>query len=129
LVKILDKQSVAHNVATSHPATVEQNINKKHESSAKKVYEGLNLLTSKHLDIVESKEKLNLNLLAIKKSKLQLEITEMEQKIMVLRYDTEQQKCDSELKQNKLKELILESELRQNKMKETIISKQLIINL
>jgi len=74
LVKILDKQSVAHNVATSHPATVEQNINKKHESSAKKVYEGLNLLTSKHLDIVESKEKLkdNLNLLAIKKSKLQL---------------------------------------------------------
>lgn len=97
----------------------------------KKVYEGLNLLTSKHLDIVESKEKLkdNLNLLAIKKSKLQLEITEMEQKIMVLRYDTEQQKCDSELKQNKLKELILESELRQNKMKETILSKQLIINL
>jgi len=42
-------------------------------------------LTSKHLVIVESKEKLkdNLNLLAIKKSKLQLEITEMEQKIMV----------------------------------------------
>jgi len=80
---------------------------------------------------VESKEKLsdNLNLLAIKKSKLQLEITEIEQKIMVLRYDTEQQKCDSELKQNKSKELILESELKQNKMKETIFSKQLIINL
>ncbi|XP_050065821.1 myb/SANT-like DNA-binding domain-containing protein 3 [Aphis gossypii] len=114
LVKILDKQSVAHNVSTSHPATVEQNIKKKHESSAKKVYEGLNLLTSKHLDIIENKEKLkdNLNLLALKKSKLQLEITEMEQKIMVLKYDTEQQKCASELKQIKLKEQILESELR-----------------
>ncbi|KAF0706827.1 myb/SANT-like DNA-binding domain-containing protein 3, partial [Aphis craccivora] len=36
LVKILDKQSVAHNVGTSHPATVEQNINKKHEKLSKK---------------------------------------------------------------------------------------------
>lgn len=90
LVKILDKQFVAHNVSTSH-ATVEQNINKNPESSSKKVYEGLNLLTSKHLNIVESIEKVidDLNLLALKKSKLQLEITEMEQKILVLRYDTE----------------------------------------
>lgn len=127
----MDKQSVAHNVDTSYSVLVNVNTSRNHESTSKKVYEGLNRLTSKRLDMAESKEKLkdNLNYLALKKSNLLLVITEMEQRIMVLRHDTEKEKGDSELRQNKLKEQILESELRQNKMKETVLSKQLINNL
>lgn len=128
-----NNQSINHGAGTSNPVTVtdKQDVIKKQVSSTKKVYEGLNRLTSKYLNLIEDKEKHkdNLNSLALQKSKLQLKIIEMEYDVMVLRQDTEREKCGSELKQNKLKEQILESELKQNKMKETILSKQLIDNL
>jgi len=99
----------------------------KHGSSSKKVYEGLHRLTSKHLSLIYDKEKVkeNLNSIALRKSQLQLETTEIELKIVIKRQDTENEKNASELRQMKLKEQILESELKQNKMKETILSKQL----
>lgn len=76
VMKTLDKQSVAHDAGTSYPVIVEQNVNmkgqdstkKKHDLTSKKAYGGLTLLTSKHLIIIEGKEKVkeDLNLLALK---------------------------------------------------------------
>lgn len=77
----------------------------KKSTTTKKVYEGLQLLTNKQLSVIEGKEKLqdDLNLMLYKKAKLKLESAVMENKIIVLKEETEKKKCDSELRQNKLK--------------------------
>lgn len=102
-------------------ANIDKNIPK--PSTSKKVFEGL-----QHLTTAEKKEKVqhDLNSVACKRSKLKLEIAEKERNIIALREKTEKEKCESELRQNKLREQILESELRQNKIKEQILSKQTI---
>lgn len=127
IVKTIDQQSLVHDIG-KNSKIAKQNVEKIHKTTSKKVYEGLNILTSKHLNLIEGKEQLkeNLNMSILKKSKLQLEITEMEHKAMVLRLDSEKEKFESEQRQNKLKEQILESELKQNQIKEIILSKQLI---
>lgn len=58
IIKIFDKQSVANDAGTSYPAITEQNINlKKQNSTLKKVYKGLNLLSSKLLNLMENKKR------------------------------------------------------------------------
>lgn len=114
VAKTSDNQSIGRGTGTSYPVTVGQDVTyKKQGTFTTKVYEGLNRLTSKRLNVIEDKEKQidNLNQLSLKKSQLQLKITEMEYKIMELKQETEKEKCASELKQVKLKEQILESEL------------------
>lgn len=116
------------------PVTVEnvENANIKKNSPkpsiSKKVFEGLQHLTTKHMKITEGKDKVrdDLNLLIYKRSKLKLEMAEKELNIITLKENSEKEKCESELRQNNLREQILESELMQNKIKEQILLKQTI---
>lgn len=85
-------------------------------------------MTTKHIKITEEKDKVqnDLNLLIYKRSKLKLEMAEKELNIITLKENSEKEKCESELRQNNLREQILESELMQNKIKQQILLKQTI---
>lgn len=70
VAKTLENQSIGHGTGTSYPVTVGQDVKfKKQSSFTTKVYEGLNRLTSKRLNVIEDKEKQidNLNQLSLKK--------------------------------------------------------------
>lgn len=94
------------------PVTVENANIKKNSpkpSISKKVFEGLQHLTTKHMKITEGKDKVrdDLNLLIYKRSKLKLEMAEKELNIITLKENSEKEKCESELRQNNLREQIL----------------------
>lgn len=98
IIKTLDKQSVTDSIQETG-----KNIVRK-DASIKKVYEGLQQLTTKHLLHTEGKEKVTetLNSLTLRKAQLKLKITEIENNIIILK-QADKKQYDSENRAKQLK--------------------------
>ncbi|VVC26281.1 Myb/SANT-like DNA-binding domain [Cinara cedri] len=91
--------------------------NSKQNNSTRKVYDGCSILYNKRLSQTENNLKYEeeLHRIKIKKANAELEVSELERTFLIQKMRYENEKLESELRQNKLREEILLLELKHKK--------------
>lgn len=85
--------------------------------SSKRVYDGLTTLNNKRLTKTDNSTKFEEEIYnnKIKKSKIDVEISELERSFLIQKMNYEKEKFESEIRQNKIREEILLTELMHKK--------------